>query len=351
MKITKPKIVRSEAVLGAQLAKQIDGRRYVLLTDEVVSELCLPVIGEFVAANEPLDIIEVESGEKCKAPEICLHLWNHFIELGLNKTDVIVCLGGGSITDLGGFLSSTYKRGIACIFIPTTLLAMTDAALGGKNGINSLDVKNVIGTIVQPEAIFIYSRFCETLSRTHFLSGMAEVIKHGAISGSDLWSAFQSLPTDSKSIPTNVLKQSIAVKLSIVQLDPHEKGVRRLLNFGHTIGHAVESAVMQRGKSIEHGIAVAFGMLVEAEVAVQLKLAEANALLEFSSIIKKWYAQEWENLPLWEEISPFLVHDKKRIGEKNVCVLPLSIGNVQIVDDVPLSVIQIAYNQLLMGLF
>jgi 3-dehydroquinate synthase len=347
MKITKPKFAASEKALIKLLERQLNGRRYVLLTDEVVSENCLSRLAQLVIENKPLDIIEVEPGESGKTPEVCLHLWNHLIELEVGKGDVLVCIGGGSITDLGGFIASTYKRGMGCVFVPTTLLAMTDAAIGGKNGLDSLEVKNVIGTIVQPEAILIYAGFCSTLSNTQFLSGMAEVYKHGVIAGGQLWNALESLNLYNQLVPSRLLKKSIALKLSIVKKDPYEYNLRRLLNFGHTIGHAIESAAMKAGRPIEHGIAVAFGMLVEWNVAIRTQSASNSDFERFQELMIRVFVSEWSNVPTWDKIEPYLRHDKKIIGEKNVLALPFFFGNVQIVDTVSVSHLQRSYNQVI----
>ncbi len=345
MKITKPKFLASERALCTQLQKQLAGRRFVLLTDENVSEHCLPRFGEFLQNNQPLDIIEVEAGEGSKSPEVCIQLWNHFIELGLKKSDVLVCVGGGSISDLGGFVASTFKRGMSFLFIPTTLLSMTDAAIGGKNGVDSMDVKNVIGTFAQPEAIFIHPAFCETLQEIQYLSGFAEVIKHAVISGGALWNEVKAANPKKEPMSMAALKLSVEVKYSIVKKDPFEANVRRVLNFGHTVGHAIESACLGMGSPIEHGLAVAAGMLVETELAIQLERgnrAEQEILMEF---IRMSYGEGWPQMPRWSQIVAFLEHDKKVKSKKNVFALPFFIGSVEIMEEISVSQIERAYNQ------
>jgi len=345
MKITKPKFIRNERSLSLQLNKKLAGRRFVLLTDENVSEHCIPMLANFLHENQPLDIIEVESGEVSKSPEVCIQLWNHFIELGLSKSDLVVCLGGGSICDLGGFVATTFKRGMPFIFLPTTLLAMTDASIGGKNGVDSLDVKNVIGTISQPETILIYPPFYLTQDKRQYLSGLSEVVKHAVIAGGDFWTEVKSIRPDDGSISVDLLRQSVEVKYSIVKQDLYERDLRRVLNFGHTIGHAIESACMKNSEPLEHGIAVAAGMLVEAELAIQLKMASSEELVDLKKLIRNWFGAFWTQMPNWDQIAIFLEQDKKTKAKKNVFILPFSIGCVEIVEGVPLEVVKSAYNQ------
>ena len=335
--------------LSTALSKQLSGRRYVILTDETVGELCLPQLIEALGDNSPLDIIEVESGEACKSPEVCFHLWSHLLELEFTKSDVLVCLGGGSVSDLGGFVAATYKRGISCIVIPTTLLAMTDAAIGGKNGVDLSNVKNVIGTIVQPEAVLVYPQFCITLSDAQFLSGMAEVIKHGIIEGGELWSELRSLSPQAREIPLQILRRSANAKLTIVREDPLEKGRRRVLNFGHTIGHAIESAALGDDKAIEHGIAVAMGMMVEVKLAERLGLISSKDKNEIVRVLQAWYMDVLPIFPNWKKVEPFLSQDKKVDQKKNVYALPLSVGCFEIVYAESSSDIQVVYNEVIEG--
>jgi len=331
--------------LSGALSKQLAGRRYVILTDEMVGELCLPQLIEALGDHSPLDIIEVESGEACKSPEVCFHLWSHLLELEFTKSDVLVCLGGGSVSDMGGFVAATYKRGISCIVIPTTLLAMTDAAIGGKNGVDLSNVKNVIGTLVQPEVVLVYPQFCSTLSDAQFLSGMAEVIKHGIIAGGELWSLLQTLSPQVREIPLQILRRSVEVKLTIVREDPLEKGRRKVLNFGHTIGHAIESAALHDEKAIEHGLAVAMGMMVEVKLAERLGLISSNDTNEIVRVLQAWYMDVLPNFPNWKKVEPFLSHDKKVEQKKNVYALPVSVGCFEIVYTESALDVQVAYNE------
>ena len=345
VKITRPIFAQSESALSELIITQLAGRRYIVLTDERVGEVCIPRLADLLGQNKLIDIVEVESGEACKSAEVCIQLWTHLVELGVTKADVLICVGGGSVCDLGGFIAYTYKRGISCMFVPTTLLAMTDAAVGGKNGIDIMDVKNAVGTFSQPEAIFVFTGFCDSLNRIQFLSGMAEIVKHAVISGGTLISRLQELPVNSSRITVDLLRRSIRVKHAIVSKDPTEKGLRMVLNFGHTIGHAIESASIASGKPIEHGIAVAMGMMVESKLAQRLNLLKGEAYHSIHQIIVRWFQDVMPTFPSWEQIAPYLDQDKKIISKKNVYALPLDLGNVQIRADIDRFLIQESYNQ------
>jgi 3-dehydroquinate synthase len=345
MKIARPRFVRSTSALCKLLAKQLQGRRYILLTDENVAEACMPMLGDFLAHHAPLDVIEVEAGELCKSSEVCMQLWSHFLELEVAKSDVLVCLGGGSVTDLGGFVAATFKRGIPVIFIPTTLLAMTDAAIGGKNGIDFEEIKNAIGVISQPEAVIVFPDFCDTLSSRQWFSGMAEVVKHGVIARGDFWNELKEVSFESHKLSLKLLQRSALVKHAIVRQDPFENSRRMELNFGHTIGHAIESAYMQKGNLIEHGLAVVMGMIVELRLAVNVKFLSPNEADEITVLLYSWFGNLLPTFPQFDEIRSFLHHDKKVATKKNVLFLPSSSGEMKKLVLASQGELEIAYNQ------
>jgi 3-dehydroquinate synthase len=345
VKITRPKFVRTIEALSKALSNQLGKRRYVLLTDDTVGEVCLPLLSEFLGANSPLDIIEVEAGEACKAPEVCVQLWSHLLQLGITKSDVLVCLGGGSVTDLGGFVAATYKRGIPVVFIPTTVLAMTDASIGGKNGIDFEGVKNAVGTIIQPESVLVYTGFADTLSEEQYLSGFAEIVKHGIIGGNPLWKDLEKYINKRRALDERLLRKSVDVKLIIVTKDPFENGDRRILNVGHSIGHAIESAFLKNGQSVEHGIAVAMGILVELKLSLRLKRISEKDAFSIARVLQDWFGHVLPSFPDWSQIEPFLIHDKKTNSKKILLPLPISIGHVEIVDFGRWALLKDVYNQ------
>ena len=343
MKITKPKFFRSAAALSAGLRLQLKGRRYVLLSDETVSGCCLPLLADFLAENPPLDIVEVEPGEESKSIEVCTELWHHFMELNVDRGDVLVCLGGGSICDLGGFVAATFKRGLPCVFIPTTLLAMTDAAIGGKNGIDFNGVKNMIGTFALPEQILIYPEFCDSLTNDERLSGMAEIFKHALIGNAELWSMLLTLNAQKLDFSSRILRLSIDVKLSIVRNDLLERGDRVKLNFGHTIGHAIESVQLQSGNPIPHGIAVAMGMFVEITLSVNRGILGADQAKQWQLILMGLFGDKWPKWPDWSVISDYIKQDKKRESVHWRMALLQSLGFTGVVNNVTLLDMENAY--------
>ena len=346
MKVVSPEYARTSHRLHQLLEKQIGERRYIIITDENISGCCLPHLSEFILEFPPLDIIELEPGEACKQFEVAVELWKHLLELNITRFDVLVCVGGGSVSDLGGFIASTYKRGIPFIFVPTTLLAMTDAAIGGKNGIDFEGLKNAIGTLNQPEAIFIYRAFVETLPSSQIASGMAEVIKHGVIQGGELWSKLISDPAEDSGVSDSLLQLSVQTKLSIVKEDPFERDTRKVLNFGHSVGHALESWFLIHNAPIEHGIAVAKGMIIESQLAYEMGLLSEADLSEIHSVIHKYMGRDFLSIPLWAEVKPYLKGDKKFDHNKMLFALPTRIGNVNPVVAVEESRLEAVYSKL-----
>jgi 3-dehydroquinate synthase len=345
VKIPKPILVASADALCLELSGVLAGRRYLLLTDEQVSAHCLPFLSDVIADFPPLDIIEVEAGEVSKSPEVVMQLWSHLLELGVQRGDVLVCLGGGSVCDVGGFLAATFKRGIPVIFIPTTLLAMTDAAIGGKNGIDIDGVKNAVGTIRMPESILVYPGFCDSLAREEFASGYGEVVKHAILAGGPLFDEVGRQRVIPEKMKVSLLKRSIAVKYALVKTDPFEANERAKLNFGHTVGHALEAVLLAAGKPLPHGIAVAIGMQVELRLGLMLGMMEQQLEERLQLLLHTLFSWAYPVLPSWTELEVYISNDKKS-GRSGIR-LPIveSPGSVKLLDLRDLSKIQEAYNQ------
>jgi 3-dehydroquinate synthase len=345
VKIIKPTVFATEKALCKALVKALTGCRYVLLTDEHVAQNCLPIIGDFLAAHQPLDIIEVEPGEASKSGEVAIQLWSHLLELGFNRHDVLLCLGGGAICDLGGFVATTYKRGIPVIFVPTTLLAMTDAAIGGKNGIDIDGVKNAVGLIRMPQRIIVYPGFCETLAVREFMSGYAEVVKHAILEGADLFAMVHAYNSDERSLPAALLRASVAVKHAFVRMDPFDQGSRMKLNFGHTIGHALEAVCLENGHPIPHGIAVALGMQVEIRLSLLLGIMKPDVEESLQRFIQSRFDRYYPSFPNWERLLPFLLNDKKIVvGGIGIPIIGKP-GTAGIIKLQQIDFLQEAYNQ------
>lgn len=265
------------------------------------------------------------------------NLWISLAELGAERTDVLINVGGGVVTDLGGFIASTYKRGMPFINIPTSLLAMVDAAQGGKTGIDLGGAKNLVGTFTDAELIYLEASFLETLPDVQLRSGFAEMLKHGLIADKQHWlNACKAYPE----INEELIATSAEIKQSIVDEDPKEKGVRKLLNFGHTVGHAIESFMLQKELPILHGEAIAAGMLIEAELSKShCQLSEEN-FTEIKTEIDKVFPR----LPILneniDEVLEWLKFDKKnkngelrfslleKIG-KGVCNISVPVSEIR----------------------
>lgn len=244
------------------LAQQ-DYSQVFVIADTNTAALCFPLFLEKTGLKPHPELTVIPAGEANKNLHSCEKIWQAMLAANLDRKALVLNLGGGVIGDIGGFCAATWKRGMDYVHIPTTLLAMTDAAIGGKLGIDFQGVKNIIGVFRQPAAVFIDPEFLNTLPAREMRSGYAELIKHAQLSGS--FKLPESLPEQSSKFPES-LHDSIAVKVHIVSQDPHEKGLRMLLNFGHSIGHALESYFLETEAPLTHGEAVAIGMICEMEL-------------------------------------------------------------------------------------
>ena len=236
-----------------------EGKKIYLIVDENTFQHINYLEETFSVTSTHL---KLESGEKNKNFNNVLKIWNFLNRNNVKSSDLLFILGGGMLTDLAGFAASTYKRGIEFIYFPTTLLAMADAAIGGKTGFNYQFLKNNIGTFTLPKAIFLDTTFLTTLPKIELDSGIAEVYKHSIIGDADLWNYLKVNP---KKLDLDYIVQSSKnLKLEIVSKDPYEKNIRKKLNFGHTIGHAIESYLLDSNAPTLHGFAIAKGMIIES---------------------------------------------------------------------------------------
>lgn len=234
-----------------------------ILCDENTHEYCLKIILENLETTSNIEILEIEAGEEMKNLTTTTELWSILSDFQADKKSLLINLGGGVITDLGGFLASTYKRGIPFINIPTSLMAMCDASIGGKTAIDFNHFKNLIGSFYLPEKIFIYANFLNTLDKNELKSGFAEMLKHGLISDANYWEEISNIKEISTDNIKPYIEKSIEIKQKIVSLDYQEKNIRKILNFGHTLGHAIEGILIERNKILSHGECVAIGMIME----------------------------------------------------------------------------------------
>lgn len=300
-----------------------------IIVDQNSNEYCLPTLLPLIEAEVDIEIVELEDGEENKTIETCIQVWNVLLELGADRKSLIINLGGGVITDMGGFIAATFKRGIHFINIPTTLLSMVDASVGGKNGIDFGGLKNQIGTITNPVMVIIDSSFLSTLPQNQLKSGLAEMLKHGLIAKKSHWEAFKELQSINFNDFDALIFESIEIKNKIVTQDPFEDGIRKTLNFGHTLGHAIETYFLENPEkpNLLHGEAIAAGIIMESYISLQKKLL-TNA--EFEEI-KKLLNSVFDIINLdendYQEIISLLIHDKKNEYGQVQYVLLNSIGN------------------------
>lgn len=284
-----------------------------IITDTNSNEYCLSVLLGHLVTDLTIEIIEFEHGESNKNIKTCIQIWEALTELGADRKSIILNLGGGVVTDLGGFIASTFKRGIDFIHIPTTLLAMVDASIGGKNGIDLGNLKNQIGVITTPKMVLIDSDFLSTLPQIEMRSGLAEILKHGLIFDKKYWQQFQDLTKLDDSDFDAIIHKSIQIKNEIVTNDPKENGIRKALNFGHTLGHAIESYFLENENKVTllHGEAIAIGMILESFISWKKNLIIAPEYLEIKSTIKNIFGEVDFDKNDLTPILNLLIHDKK----------------------------------------
>lgn len=307
-----------------------------ILVDSNSSEYCLPQLLPQLATTLTIEIIEIEAGESEKNIQTCVEIWTLLTEMGGDRKSLLINLGGGVITDIGGFVASTFKRGIDFLHIPTTLLAMVDASVGGKNGVDLGTLKNQIGVITIPQLVLIDTSFLETLPQNQMRSGLAEMLKHGLIHDAAYWKAFEDLSQVDFADFDALIYRSIEIKNEIVMQDPTENGIRKALNFGHTLGHAIESYFLehQTKTPLLHGEAIAIGMILESYISWQKGLLTASE----HQTIKKTLLAVFDRVNIEKEdlhpIFDLLIHDKKNEYGKIQFALLQGIGRIIINQEV-----------------
>lgn len=303
-----------------------------VLTDNNCIEKCFPKIKS--ALPKDAKTFTLQEGEENKSVESLTKIWNFLIENNADRKSLLINLGGGIITDIGGFAASTFKRGIDFVNIPTTLLSQVDASVGGKTGVNFGGFKNEIGIFNQAKKVFIYSNFLATLKEDEFLSGFAEMIKHSLIFDlqhfEDLKSFYFRYFKRNRNEISKLIKKSIEIKEHFVKNDVTDKGIRQTLNFGHTFGHAFES-YFQKNKirKIKHGEAVAFGMICELFISNKLLNFPISDFYLIANFIKDIYGKFIIEENDFELIYNFMLHDKKNISQQINCVLLEKIGKAK----------------------
>lgn len=326
--------------IGSEIQSLIDQRGYssvFILVDQNTREHCLPIIQNHISTS--IHEIEIPAGEIHKTIVTCQHIWNGLIEGQADRKSLLINLGGGVIGDMGGFCASTYMRGLDFVQIPTTLLSMVDASVGAKLGIDYKGYKNLIGLFNEPQAIYVDPNFLQTLDPRELRSGFAEIIKHALIQDEKMWEEIQAMDLTNYNNWQTLIEQNIQIKKRIVESDPFEKGARKALNFGHTIGHAIEKQYLESSSPLLHGEAIAIGMICESYLSHQ----EGHLQKEDLETISKYISDQYPNLPTslhsTSQITSALALDKK--SKKGIPMFSLldNIGNYRVNVSVGASVI------------
>lgn len=339
--ITKNAIVHFNSVVYTELNTYIEANNpsiIFILVDTNTHDACLPqFLSQLESGDIQIEVMEMPDGEESKTIDICMGVWEALSEYHADRKSLLINLGGGVVTDLGGFVASTYMRGIKYINIPTSLLAMVDASVGGKTGVDLGSLKNQVGVISEGDMVGIDISFLKTLPENHLISGFAEMLKHGLISDKNYWKALANLDEIDSTNLDQLIYDSVVIKNKIVSQDPTEKGLRKILNFGHTLGHAIESYFLDytEKETLLHGEAIAIGMILEAYISTKMSgLSKEELNIITTRILKTFKKVNLENED-YDPIIKLMSHDKKNSHGIVKFVLLEAIGKAKIDCEVP----------------
>ncbi|NDW13621.1 3-dehydroquinate synthase [Bacteroides sp. 214] len=302
-----------------------------ILTDTHTAALCLPRISMLPALSGYTEI-SIAAGDVHKTLDTLATVWQKLSDGGATRHSLLINLGGGMVTDLGGFAAATFKRGMQYINIPTTLLAMVDASVGGKTGINFNGLKNEVGVFAPANTVILYAGFLESLDRENFFSGYAEMLKHGLISNNEHFNELLSFDADAINYTAlgKLVAHSVRIKEEVVNQDPFERGIRKALNLGHTVGHAFESLALAENRAVLHGYAVAWGLVCELYLSCVKTGFPKEKLRTVVQFVKESYGLFYIECDQYEQLYTFMQHDKKnRAGVVNFTLLK-DVGNIVI---------------------
>ena len=305
--------------------------RLFVLTDTETLRHCWPLVAGIPCMREA-QMITIPATDEHKTLDTLSTVWTALQQGGASRHSLMVNLGGGMVTDLGGFAASTFKRGMAYINIPTTLLSMVDASVGGKTGINFGGLKNEIGVFNCARSVLLDTTFLRTLDRQNLLSGYAEMIKHALISSTEDWAELMRFDLDQVdyALLQQLVANSVAIKERIVTEDPTEKGIRKALNLGHTAGHALESLALAQGRPVLHGYAVAWGLLMELYLSARKCGFPAKEMHQMEAYIKEHYGKFLYECKHYDMLCDFMAHDKKNQGSNINFTLLGGVGDIRI---------------------
>ncbi len=300
-----------------------------VLVDENTHEFCLPKI-QTILNHFGANIILIQSGEIHKNLETCDYIWQQMIDYRFDRRSLLLNLGGGVIGDMGGFCAATFKRGLDFVQIPTTLLAQVDASVGGKLGIDLGGIKNCVGVFQSPRRVLIDADFLQTLPARELRSGFAEIVKHALIGDKKSWEKLKTLDKIQTSDLQQFIFPSLALKKNIVETDPFEQNIRKALNFGHTIGHAVESYFLETDSPLLHGEAIAVGMICEAHLSHRLCGLSAKELDDICRFVNHFFPKITISVTIFPQLLSLMYQDKKNEYSAINCSLISGIGQAKI---------------------
>ena len=302
-----------------------------VLTDTNTEHYCWPLIKDF-AIMQGAQMITIAPSDEAKNISTLSNVWSALQEGGASRHSLMVNLGGGMVTDLGGFAASTFKRGMAYINIPTTLLAQVDASVGGKTGINFGGLKNEIGVFNCASSVILSSAFLRTLDKENLLSGYAEMLKHGLLSTKENWAELLCFDITNPDFDTlqMLVAKSVVIKEEIVNIDPTEKGIRKALNLGHTSGHALESLALEEERTILHGYAVAWGLMMELYLSAKKCSFPAKEMHQLENFVKEHYGKFLYECKHYDTLYKYMTHDKKNENGNINFTLMGAIGDIRI---------------------
>ncbi len=307
--------------------------KIVIIVDENTHDNCLEYLLTSFDSLKEAEVMLLPVGEENKVMEVCFQVWQALTDYQVGRKDLVINLGGGVVTDMGGFIASIYKRGIDFIHIPTSLLGMVDASIGGKVGIDLGPYKNQLGVFSHPKKIYIDTIFLGTLPEKELLNGFAEMLKHALINDKSQWEKLKKIPSIDQLIDEKIIIDSIKVKFDLVEKDPLEKNVRKKLNFGHTIGHAIEGYFIDT-TPISHGHAVAIGMLAESFISMKQQRLKSEVFYDIELFLTTKFPMIQLDEDAIKEIIQIAKNDKKNESGRIFCALLNEIGECSIDNEI-----------------
>ena len=327
----KQKVIISENLEQAlaEAMSECKADRVFILLDKTTEQLCWPIVKSFDCLKESQTIV-IEAGDTNKSLQAVSHVWSELQRMGATRHSLLVNLGGGMVTDLGGFAASTFKRGIHLINIPTTLLSMVDASVGGKTGFNFGGLKNEIGVFRNASSVILDTVFLKTMDRENILSGYAEMLKHGLINTETMLSELLTFDIEQPNLTVlkRMVAESVQVKQRVVLEDPTEQGIRKALNLGHTVGHAFESLALQR-KPVLHGYAVAWGLVCELYLSVVKTGFPTSCMRQVVRFIFEHYGRMPITCDDYPTLLELMTHDKKNVAGRINFTLLGGVGDIR----------------------